>query len=190
MSRLLIITSTTRPGRAGTELAAWARDLAAAHGAFDVEIADLAEIGLPFLDEAEHAGSGIYEHEHTHAWSAIVDAADAFLILTAEYNRGITAPLKNALDFLYREWNDKPVGFLAYGMSSSGLRAAEMASQVAVALAMVPVGVVALPLRRLRDTGLTAHHAEGLRELLDSLARYDGALAGLRAPRMAAEQAA
>jgi NAD(P)H-dependent FMN reductase len=185
--RLLIITSTTRPGRAGTELAAWARDLAEAHGAFDVEVADLAEIGLPFLDEPEHPGEGVYTRDHTRAWSATVDAADAFLILTAEYNRGITAPLKNALDYLYREWNDKPVGFLSYGMSSSGLRAAEMASQIAVALAMVPVGVVPLPLRQLRDTGLTAQHEAGLRELLDSLARYSGALAALRAP-LALEQ--
>lgn len=180
MPRLLIITSTSRPGRVGTGLAAWAGNLAVAHGAFDVEVADLAEIGLPFLDEPEHPGAGVYEHGHTRAWSATVDAADAFLILTAEYNRGITAPLKNAMDYLYREWNDKPVGFLAYGMSSSGLRAAEMASQVAVALGMVPVGVVALPLRQIGDSGPAAHHEKGLQELLDGLARYDGVLSALR----------
>ncbi|GAA1960264.1 NAD(P)H-dependent oxidoreductase [Catenulispora subtropica] len=190
MPRLLIITSTTRPGRAGTDIAAWARDLAHAHGAFDVEVADLAEIDLPFLDEPEHAGSGVYAHDHTRAWSAIVDRADAFLILTAEYNRGITAPLKNAMDYLYREWNDKPVGFLAYGMSSSGLRAAEMASQIAVALAMVPVGVVPLSLRQLRDTGLAPHHEDSLRELLDGLARYSGVLAALRADSQPLEQVA
>lgn len=190
MPRLLIITSTTRPGRAGTEIAAWAENLARTHGGFEVELADLASIGLPFLDEPEYPGDGVYLNDHTLAWSAMVDAADAFLIVTAEYNRGITAPLKNALDYLYREWNDKPVGFVSYGMSSSGLRAVEMVTQVAVALGMIPLnGVVALPLREIGGTGPAPRHEAALRDLLDDLARYAGALSSLRAPRELAQAA-
>src|SRR5205823_11451779 len=113
MPRLLVITSSTRPGRTAAAVTPWVADLAARHGGFDVEIADLAEIGLPFLDEPEHPSERAYRHQHTKDWSATVDAADAFVIVTAEYNRGITAPLKNALDYLDGEWHAKPVGFVS-----------------------------------------------------------------------------
>ena len=185
MSRLLIITSSTRPGRTGAVVTPWVADLARRHGAFDVEIADLAEIGLPFLDEPDHPSEQNYRHQHTRDWSAVVDAADAFVIVTAEYNRGITAPLKNALDYLDSEWHAKPVGFVSYGMSSAGLRAVEMATQVVTALKMVPLcEVVPLPLRQVLDeqgrfTPLP-HLAEGVRRLLDELERYAEVLRPLR----------
>lgn len=190
MPRLLVITSTTRPGRVGTAVADWVLALAREHGGFDVELADLAEIGLPFLDEPDHPSEGAYIHEHTRQWSAKVEAADAFLILAAEYNRGITAPLKNALDALYAEWGGKPVGFVSYGMSSAGLRAVEMITQVAVALGMTPLAdVVALPLREvLDDDGRLApgeRRARGVQGLLDELRRYSEVLEELRTSRKA-----
>jgi NAD(P)H-dependent FMN reductase len=185
MPGLLVITSTTRPGRVGTAVADWVLDRARDHGAFDVALADLAEIALPFLDEPGYPSDNAYIHPHTRQWSATVAGADAFLILAAEYNRGITAPLKNALDCLYAEWNDKPVGFVSYGMSSAGLRAVEMITPVAVALGMVPLSqIVPLPLREtLDDDGrLTPgdRAEQGLRRLLEDLRRYSDALAGLR----------
>lgn len=148
-------------------------------------LADLAEIGLPFLDEPAHPSEGAYIHEHTREWSALVDSADAFLILAAEYNRGITAPLKNALDALYAEWGGKPVGFVSYGMSSAGLRAVEMITPVVVALGMTPMrDIVALPLREvLDDDGRLVpgeRSGRGLRGLLEELRRYSDALEVVR----------
>ncbi|MEY9891832.1 NAD(P)H-dependent FMN reductase [Catenulispora sp. MAP5-51] len=192
MPRLLVITSTTRPGRVGTAVADWVLTLAREHGGFEVALADLAEIGLPFLDEPEHPSESAYLHEHTRRWSETVEAADAFLILAAEYNRGITAPLKNALDLLYAEWAGKPVGFVSYGMSSAGLRAVEMITPVAVALGMTPLpDVVALPLREVLDAdGRLAvpgeHRERGVHGLLEELRRYSEALGQLRKPAAAA----
>lgn len=188
MSRLLVITSTTRPGRVGSAVADWVLKAAQKEegaGDFEVVLADLAEIGLPFLDEPAHPSEGAYIHEHTRRWSAMVDSADAFLILAAEYNRGITAPLKNALDALYAEWGGKPVGFVSYGMSSAGLRAVEMITPVAVALGMTPVrDVVALPLREVLDDDgrlVPGERAErGLHGLLQELRRYSDALETVR----------
>jgi NAD(P)H-dependent FMN reductase len=188
MPRLLVITSTTRPGRVGTAVADWVLALAREHGGFEVALADLAEIGLPFLDEPDHPSEGAYRHAHTRRWSETVQAADAFLILAAEYNPGITAPLKNALDSLYAEWAGKPVGFVSYGMSSAGLRAVEMITPVAVALGMTPLpDVVALPLREVLDAdgGLAAageHRERGVHALLEELRRYSEALSPLRKP--------
>ncbi|WP_194898385.1 NADPH-dependent FMN reductase [Catenulispora pinisilvae] len=187
MPRLLIITSTTRPGRTGTAVADWALGLAREHAGFDVALADLAEIGLPFLDEPDHPSESAYIHEHTRRWSATVDAADAFLILAAEYNRGITAPLKNALDTLYSEWAGKPVGYISYGMSSAGLRAVEMITPVAIALGMTPLpDVVTLPLREVVDSdGLLVpgeRRERSVHALLGELRRYSEALSQLRKP--------
>ncbi|ACU70234.1 NADPH-dependent FMN reductase [Catenulispora acidiphila DSM 44928] len=190
MPRLLVITSTTRPGRVGTAVADWVLGLAREHGGFEVELADLAEIGLPFLDEPDHPSEGAYIHAHTRAWSKTVEAADAFLILAAEYNRGITAPLKNALDSLYAEWAAKPVGFVSYGMSSAGLRAVEMITQVAVALGMTPLpDIVTLPLREVQDADgrlIPGERRErGVHALLEELRRYSEALGQLRKPAAA-----
>lgn len=190
MNRLLVITSTTRPGRIGTAVADWVLALAREHGGFEVDLADLAEIGLPFLDEPDHPSEGAYIHDHTLRWSARVEAADAFLILAAEYNRGITAPLKNALDSLYAEWGAKPVGFVSYGMSSAGLRAVEMITQVAVALGMTPLpDVVALPLREvLDDDGRLVpgeRRERNVHALLEELRRYSEVLGQLRKPAAA-----
>lgn len=119
-----------------------------------------------------------------------MDAADAFLILAAEYNRGITAPLKNALDTLYSEWAGKPVGYISYGMSSAGLRAVEMITPVAIALGMTPLpDVVTLPLREVVDAdGLLVpgeRRERSVHALLGELRRYSEALSQLRKPTAA-----
>jgi NAD(P)H-dependent FMN reductase len=139
MPKLHVILASTRPGRAGEPIADWFVERAIAHGAFDVELVDLAEVALPFMDEPNHPRLRRYTHEHTKAWSARVDSADAFVFVTPEYNYGLTAPLKNAIDFLHFEWQHKPVGFVSYGGVAAGTRAVQMLKQVVTTLKMLPL---------------------------------------------------
>src|SRR5690348_13390945 len=122
MPTLAIVIASTRPGRVGLPVARWFEDRARRHGRFDVVVEDLAERALPFLDEPRHPRLRQYEYAHTRAWSEAVDAADAFAFVTPEYNHGLNAPLKNAIDFLHHEWTYKPVGIVSYGGVSGGLR--------------------------------------------------------------------
>ncbi len=139
MPKLHVILASTRPGRAGEPIADWFVERAIAHGVFDVELVDLAEVALPFMDEPNHPRLRRYTHEHTKAWSALVDSADAFVFVTPEYNYGLTAPLKNAIDYLHFEWQHKPVGFVSYGGVAAGTRAVQMLKQVVTTLKMLPL---------------------------------------------------
>ncbi|MGX1883267.1 NADPH-dependent FMN reductase [Streptomyces sp. NPDC055287] len=120
MPRLQFIIASTRPGRVGPSVAAWATGEARRHGGFDIETVDLAEIGLPFFDEPEHPSEAAYVHQHTKDWSATVSRADAYVFVMPMYNGTFTAPLKNAVDFLHQEWQDKPVALLSYTAGPSG----------------------------------------------------------------------
>ncbi|MEU8004814.1 NAD(P)H-dependent oxidoreductase [Catellatospora sp. NPDC049111] len=136
----LNVVASTRPGRVGHVIGDWFARVAAAHGGFEVHVVDLAELDLPFHDEpGQPVAGGPYAREHTRRWSETTDAADAFVFVMPEYNRGYSAPLKNALDYLYREWHHKPAGFVGYGMSSAGMRAVEQLKPVLSALRMVPL---------------------------------------------------
>jgi len=139
MPRLHVIIASTRPGRTGPAVAEWFTGIAQEFGKFDVHLVDLAEFSLPLLDEPNHPAERIYTKDHTKAWSESVDAADAFVFVAPEYNYSINAALKNALDYLYFEWQYKPVGIVSYGNTSAGLRAAQMTKQVVTTLKMVPV---------------------------------------------------
>lgn len=136
--RLLVVIASTRPGRVGPAVAEWFCGAADEHGAFDVEVADLAAVGLPFLDEPAHPRRRAYRHAHTRAWSACVEPADALAFVMPEYNHGVNAPLKNALDFLWWEWHRKPVGLVSYGGVSAGTRAISQLEPTLVALGMTP----------------------------------------------------
>ena len=141
--RILVIVASTRPGRIGEAIAEWflqttqqrARELGASY-----DIADLAQINLPFLDEPAQPATGRYEHEHTRAWSRRVQAVDAVIVITPEYNYGMPATLKNAFDYLYSEWAWKPIAFISYGNTSAGTRGVQMSKQVATTLRLVPCG--------------------------------------------------
>lgn len=147
MDTLKIITSTTREGRKGRIIADWITRLAQESGKFNVELLDLAEINLPFMDEPNHPRLQQYQHEHTKRWSESISTADAFIIVLAEYNFGFSAPIKNALDFLFNEWTHKPVAFVSYGGVSGGLRSAQMLKQVVTTLSMMPlVESIGIPL--------------------------------------------
>jgi len=139
MYKLKIIIASTRPGRKGPSIADWVYKTVIARPEFDTELIDLVAVNLPFLDEPHHPRLKKYEKQHTKDWSARIDAADAFIIVTPEYNFGFNAPLKNAFDFLFHEWHYKPVGFVSYGGISGGIRSVQMLKQVVTALKMMPL---------------------------------------------------
>lgn len=186
MPNLTVIIGSTRPGRAGLPIAQWFAGRAKEHGGFDVTVADLAEIGLPLLNEPSHPRLRQYTQEHTKEWSEIVGAADAFVIVTAEYNAGYPAALKNALDYLHHEWNHKPVGFVSYGGVSAGTRAVQQLKQVVTTLRMLPVvDSVSIPFHtQFLDDGTLKPNAimdQAADTMLDELVRTEAALRPLRA---------
>jgi len=139
MTTLKIIVASTRPGSSGPAIAGWIAATAGRTGEFDgVEVLDLAEINLPFLDEPHHPKLGRYTKPHTLAWAREIDTADALVIVTPEYNSGFPAPLKNAIDFLHAEWKHKALGLVTYGGGASGgARAGRMLQPVTTALGLV-----------------------------------------------------
>ncbi len=139
MYSLKIIIASTRPGRKSPALGNWIFEVAEKHTEFSVELLDLAEINLPFLDEPNHPRLQKYTKEHTKKWSAQIESADAFIFVTPEYNFGYPATLKNAIDFLNNEWLYKPVAFVSYGGIAGGTRSMQALKQVISALNMVPV---------------------------------------------------
>jgi NAD(P)H-dependent FMN reductase len=139
VAKLLIIIASTRPGRIGLPVANWFVDRATEHGGFELDVADLAELKLPLLDEPKHPRLREYTHAHTHAWSATVRSADAVVMVTAEYNHGYPAALKNAIDYLNHEWRYKPVGFVSYGGVAAGTRSVQQLKQVVTELSLLPV---------------------------------------------------
>lgn len=153
--RLGIIVASMREGRRGGSIGVWTEHRANEHGAFEVELLDLEAIDLPLMTEPNHPRLKNYVQSHTRAWSATVEALDAFVFVTPEYNHGLTAPLKNAIDYLHQEWLYKPVGFVSYGGIAAGTRAVQMLKQVLGALRMVPVfpGVAISDVSRLLPTG-------------------------------------
>jgi NAD(P)H-dependent FMN reductase len=184
--KLLVIIASTRPGRIGPVIGEWFVERAREHGGFDVEVADLAEINLPFHDEPAHPMTGQYIHQHTKDWSALVAGADAFVYVMPEYNFAFNAALKNAIDFLSREWNYKPVAFVSYGGVSGGLRAVQMIKQVVTTLRMVPVtDAVVIPMVRTMIDEDGFHPSEiidaSAKVVLDELVKFASAMATLRA---------
>jgi NAD(P)H-dependent FMN reductase len=136
----MIVVASVRPGRVGLPIAQWAHSRLANRDEFDIDFVDLAELALPMMDEPNHPRLRNYVHEHTKAWSARVEAADAFVFVTPEYNHSYSGTLKNALDFLSQEWWRKPVGFVSYGGISAGSRGVVALEPVLVALGLVKTG--------------------------------------------------
>lgn len=186
MPTLLVVIASTRPGRVGLPVGEWFAERAAATDGWDVDLVDLAELALPLMDEPNHPRLRRYEHDHTRAWSARVDAADAVVWVMPEYNHAFSAPLKNAIDYLYAEWGGKPVGYVSYGGLSGGIRAVQALKPVLVGLGMHPVAVgVHLPFvhsmlddeRRFVPTEHVEHSADAM---LAELERLHAVLVGLR----------
>jgi NAD(P)H-dependent FMN reductase len=132
------MVGSTRPKRICRGIAEWVRDAAQEDSPLSYELVDLAEIGLPFLDEPLKAALREYEHEHTHAWSRTVSSYSGFVFVFPQYNWGYPAPLKNALDFLYYEWHDRPATTVTYG-TRGGNRGAQQLHGVLEGLHMRPL---------------------------------------------------
>jgi NAD(P)H-dependent FMN reductase len=138
MTRIGIILGSTRPGRNGEQVAKWVYDIAIRRDDAEYELVDLADYPLPHLDEALPPSVGQYQQEHTKQWAAKIASFDGFVMVTPEYNHSTSGVLKNAIDYLYAEWNNKAVGFVSYG-AAGGARAAEHLRLVAGELQMADV---------------------------------------------------
>lgn len=124
MTKVAIVLGSTRPGRNGEAVARWVHEQASKRDDADYELVDIAEFDLPLLDEAIPPSQDKYQKDHTKRWAEKIGGFDAFVFVTPEYNHSTSGALKNAIDFLYAEWNNKAAGFVAYG-SAGGTRAVE-----------------------------------------------------------------
>jgi len=176
MPTVHVILASTRPGSNARPVGEWFAAHAVEHGEFQVTLVDLAELALPLLDEPEMASTGNYLHQHTKEWSALIERADAVVWVMPMYNGGFGAVQKNAIDFLYREWKDKPVGLVSYsGGASGGRPASEMITPVLSRIGMVPAqaGIAIAKIDELigedRSMRPTNEHQQDATLLLDEL---------------------
>lgn len=201
MLRIAVVVGSTRPGRRSEQVARWvhqaAQEFARRRCDLEFELVDLAEVGLPMLDEPVPAAIGGYRHEHTRRWARIVDSFDGFIFVTPEYNHAVPPVLLNAIDYLFGEWNDKAAGFVSYGLNG-GVRAVE---QLRLTLAEVKVACVRnqvvlslfadFDIPDMRETGRFApapHHREALDRLFEDLMAWAVALQALRTPSAVASR--
>lgn len=133
-----VIIGSNRPGRNSIKVADWFKQQTDKRDDMEFDFVDLAELNLPFMDEADFPASQNYEHDHTKKWSAQVKTWDGVIFITPEYNRGIPAILKNAIDYLYNEWVKKPMAIVSYG-SALGYRSAADLHIIAPELQMVAI---------------------------------------------------
>jgi NAD(P)H-dependent FMN reductase len=185
MIKVGIILGSTRPGRVGEQVAKWVYEQAKQRADAEYELVDIGDYDLPLLDEPVPPSLGKYEKEHTKRWSAKIASFDAFVFVTAEYNHGIPGALKNAIDFLYKEWNDKAAGFVAYG-STAGARAVEhlrgVMAELQIADVRQQVGfMLSTDFESYKTLQPKPHHAKQLATLLDQVVAWGTALAPLRA---------
>lgn len=131
MKKIGIIVGSVRNERVGISVAQHVHKLASVSKNFTYQLIDLKEINLPMLDEPYPAVQNNYQYEHTKKWSKLITEFDGFVFVTPEYNHGYPAALKNAIDYLYAEWHNKPLAFIGYGYSASGARSIEQLRQVA-----------------------------------------------------------
>jgi NAD(P)H-dependent FMN reductase len=194
MLRIAIIIGSTRPGGKGRAVAEWVHAIAAVHTDADFALLDVADFGLPLLDEPAPAMildaglpvAGQYTQEHTRAWSEAVASFDGYVFVTPEYNHGTSGALKNAIDYLYHEWRDKAAGFIRYGYTM-GSRAIESLRLTMAAVQVATVRpAVGISLFTEFENGTTFKPAEVQEEflttLLDHVVAWSTALRPLREP--------
>ena len=187
MIKIGIILGSTRPGRNGEQVAKWVYDVASRRDDAEFELVDLLDYPLPHLDEPLPPSFGNYQNEHTKQWASKIASFDGFVIVTPEYNHGTSGVLKNAIDYLYAEWNNKAVGFVSYG-AVGGARAAEHLRLVAGELQMADVRQqVALSLltefENFSVFKPAEYNAAALNTMLDQIVAWSTALAPLRESR-------
>lgn len=185
MTKIAIVMGSTRPGRIGEAVAQWVYDVAQRHGRADYELVDLREVGLPLVDEPVPALMAAGRHAHALRWAWTIARFDGFVFATPEYNQGMPAALKNALDFLYAEWNHTSAGFVGYG-SEGASRAVAQLRQVLGGLKVADVRLqIALPLATefidYAEFKPQAHREEALEAMLDEIVAWADALTSVRA---------
>lgn len=184
MLKLAIILGTTRPGRNGEAVGNWFHEIAKKRKDAEFEFIDLRDIDLPLLDEPKPPAMGEYSKPHTKKWAEKIAGFDGFVFVTPEYNHGISGVLKNALDFLYAEWNNKAAGFVGYG-SAGGVRAVEQLRLVMGELQIADVrNQVMLSLftdfENMSEFKPASYHEEGANNMLDQLVAWSKALKTVR----------
>src|ERR1700733_14310974 len=184
MIRIGIILGSTRPNRNGEQVGGWVYDNASLRSDAEFELVDLRDYPLPHLDEPLPPSLGQYQNDHTRQWAEKIASFDGFVIVTPEYNHSTSGVLKNAIDYLYAEWNNKAVGFVSYG-SVGGARAAEHLRLVAGELQMADVRQqVALSLitefENFSVLKPSDYSAAALNTLFDQVIAWSAALAPLR----------
>ncbi len=184
MIKLAIIIGATRPGRKAEAVARWVHEIALKRGDTELELVDIEDFNLPLLDEPVPPSMGQYSQPHTQAWANKIDTFDAFVFVTPEYNHGTSGALKNAIDYLYKEWNNKAAGFVGYG-SAGGVRAVE---HLRLVMGEVQVADVRNQVMLSLYTDFenftvfkpASHHEKSVNAMLDQVLAWGGALKTLR----------
>jgi NAD(P)H-dependent FMN reductase len=184
MTKIAVIIGSTRPGRKGEDVARWVYDIAAKRSDATFELVDIKDYELPHLDEIMPPSLGQYSQPHTRAWAAKIDEFDGYVFVTPEYNHSTSGALKNAIDFLYREWNNKAAGFVSYG-AVGGARAVEHLRLVMGELQVADVRAqVALSLfsdfENYTKFTPAEHHEAQVSAMLDQLVAWSDALKSVR----------
>src|SRR6266567_3573212 len=182
--RIAIIIGSTRPGRSGEAVAKWVHEIAQKRTDAEFELVDIKDFNLPLLDESVPPSMGQYSKPHTKTWAAKIGSFDGYVFVTPEYNHGISGALKNAIDFLFAEWNNKAAGFVSYG-GASGARAVE---QLRLVLAEVQMATVRLQVLLSMFTDFEnfsvfkpdSRKETSVNEMLDQLIAWGGTLKTLR----------
>jgi NAD(P)H-dependent FMN reductase len=184
MLRIAIIIGSTRPGRNGEAVAKWVHEIAKKRSDAAFELVDIKDFNLPLLDEPVPPSMGQYSKPHTKAWAAKIGSFDGFVFVMPEYNHGISGALKNAIDFLFAEWNNKAAGFVSYG-GAGGARAVE---HLRLVLAEVQIATVRNQVLLSLFTDFEnfsvfkphARHEKSASEVFDQVIAWGGALKTLR----------
>jgi NAD(P)H-dependent FMN reductase len=184
MNKIAIIVGSTRPGRNAEQVARWALLTAKKRTDAEFEIVDIKDFDLPLLDEPMPPMMGKYTHPHTKAWAAKIASFDGFIFVTPEYNHGIPGALKNAIDYLFYEWNNKAAGFISYG-SAGGARAVESLRLVMGELKVADVRTAVLfslfqDFENYSVFKPGPQHEKVMNEMLDQLGSWTSALKAVR----------
>ncbi len=186
MLRIGIIVGSTRPGRKAAAVANWVYAILKSRRDAEFEVIDIEDYKLPLLDEPVPPLMGQYSKAHTKTWSAKIASFDGYIFVTPEYNHGTSGALKNAIDFLFREWNNKAAGFVGYG-GAGGVRAVENLRLVMGEIKVADVRAqVMLSLYTDFENFTTfkphEHHDKAVHAMADEVIAWGGALKVLRIP--------
>ena len=194
MARIGIIIGSTRPGRNGAAVAQWINERAQQRDTAEYELVDLADFGLPHLDEALPSAMGQYEHAHTKRWAETISAFDGFIFVTPEYNHSTSGALKDAIDFLGAEWHNKAAAFVGYGVYG-GVRAIEHLRLVLSQLQVATVSAAATfnlmtDFENMSTFAPAEYHGPSVAAMFDQVEAWSEALVEVRGDGVEEERAA